>query len=76
MKMPPFFARLLRAITIWRDPGESRVYVSPMQAGVLVTEDTAMTLAEWWACVSVISRTVASLPWGVFERTPQGRAVT
>lgn len=73
MKMPPFFARLLRAITIWRDPGESRVYVSPMQAGVLVTEDTAMTLAEWWACVSVISRTVASLPWGVFERTPQGR---
>ncbi len=54
-------------------PGESRVYIPQHQGGVLVTEDTAMTLPEWWACVSVISRTVATLPWGVFERTPNGR---
>lgn len=55
-------------------PGEARVYVSPRQAGVTVTEDTALTLAEWWACVNVIARTVAALPWHVYERTQSGRA--
>lgn len=73
MKPNSIIQRMLRALTMWRDPGEKRVYLSPNQAGVLVTEDTAMTLAEWWACVSVISRTVAALPWGVFERSSQGR---
>lgn len=54
-------------------PGEARVYVSPRQAGVTVTEDTALTLAEWWACVNVIARTVAALPWHVYERSTAGR---
>lgn len=50
-----------------------RAFIPGMQAGVFVDEDSAMTLAEWWACVSVISRTVAALPWGVFEKTQAGR---
>ena len=54
-------------------PNEQRVFMSQRQAGVLVTEDTAMTLAEWWACVSVISRTVAALPWRVYERSTSGK---
>lgn len=63
----------IRAAVLRLKPGEQRVYVSPRQAGVLVNEDTAMTLPEWWACVAVLSRTIASLPWGVFERTANGR---
>jgi HK97 family phage portal protein len=54
-------------------PGEPRVYMPPRQAGVTVTEDTALTLAEWWACVNVIARTVAALPWHVYERSSAGR---
>lgn len=54
-------------------PGELRIFSSVQQAGVYVTEDTAMTFAAVWACVSVISRTMASLPWHVFERMNQGR---
>jgi len=73
MKTPAFLSRIFSALASLRNPADRRLYVSPRQAGVLVTEDTALTLAEWWACVSVISRTLASLPWGVFERTEQGR---
>lgn len=56
-----------------RRPGEMRVYVSPQQAGVRVTEDTALTFAAVWACISLISRTVAALPWQVYARSPRGR---
>jgi len=54
-------------------PGEERIYLPYRQAGVTVTEDTALTLAEWWACVSVISRTIAALPWHVYQKTGAGR---
>lgn len=67
-------ATIRAAAALWRrQPGEERIYVSTRQAGVTVNEDTAMTLPEWWACVAVLSRTLASLPWGVFQRTPAGR---
>lgn len=54
-------------------PGEARFFISSRQAGVIVNEDTALGLGEWWACVNVVARTVASLPWGVFRRTDAGR---
>lgn len=54
-------------------PGEPRVYVSPRQGGVHVSEDTALTYAAVWACVRVIAETVASLPWHVYRRTDAGR---
>lgn len=63
----------LRALVTRAQPGEERVYVPIRQAGVNVTEDSALTLADWWACVSVMSRTVAALPWHVYERTSEGR---
>lgn len=50
-----------------------RVYLPNSQAGVTVTEDTALTFGAVWACVSVISRTMAALPWRVFERSERGR---
>lgn len=54
-------------------PAEERVYVAHRQAGVMVSEDTALTFAAVWACVSVISRTVAALPWHVYERSGADR---
>lgn len=62
---------LLRGLR--RQPGEQRVYVPNRQAGVTVTEDTALTYSAVWACVRVISESVASLPWQVYRRTKDGR---
>lgn len=55
-------------------PLAERVFVPMRQAGALVTEDTALTLGEWFACVNVIARTVAALPWHVFSRSALGRS--
>lgn len=54
-------------------PQQQRTYLSQSQAGVVVTEDTALTFGAWWAAVSLISRTVAGLPWGVYQKTQAGR---
>ncbi len=54
-------------------PTSQRSYIPLSQAGVVVTEDTALTYSVVWGCVSVISQTVAALPWGVYEKTPSGR---
>lgn len=62
------FERLRNLVVRRRQPGEPRIYVPQRQAGVNVTEDTALTFGAVWACVSVISRTVAALPWHVYER--------
>lgn len=46
------------------------------QAGEMVTVDTALQISAVWACVRVISETIAALPWHVYERVPDrsGRA--
>lgn len=57
-------------------PGASRLYVSRKQAGVIVTPDTALTFSGWFAGVSYLARTLASLPWGVYQKTARGREPT
>ena len=47
------------------------VYDEP--AAVTVTEDTAMQISAVWACVRLLSETVASLPVTVYRKTPEGR---
>ena len=42
-------------------------------AAVSVTEDTAMQVSAVWACVRLLSETVASLPFNVYRKTPNGR---
>ena len=42
-------------------------------AAVSVTEDTAMQVSAVWACVRLLSETVASLPFNVYRKTPDGR---
>lgn len=44
----------------------------PTSSGVAVTPDTAMTLSAVYACVRILSETVASLPLKVYETTPDG----
>ena len=65
--------RIVNAAAGLMRPVTRRTHLRMRQAGVIVNEDTALTLGEWWACVSVISRTVAALPWGVYAKSPQGR---
>ena len=40
---------------------------------VEVNEDSAMQLSAVWACVRLLSETVASLPVNVYRKTPKGR---
>ena len=42
-------------------------------AAVTVTEDTAMQISAVWACVRLLSETVASLPVAVYRKTDTGR---
>ncbi len=42
-------------------------------SGSVVNERTAFNVAVIGTCVSLISRTIATLPVGIFERTPDGR---
>ena len=42
-------------------------------AAVDVTEDSAMQISAVWACVKLLSETVASLPVNVYKKTPNGR---
>lgn len=42
-------------------------------AGVTVTPHSAMQVSAVWACVRLISETIATLPLGVFERGPNGK---
>lgn len=42
-------------------------------AAVTVTEDTAMQVSAVWACVRLLSETVASLPFNVYRKTNDGR---
>ena len=50
-------------------PGPS--YEAP--AAVPVTEESAMQVSTVWACVRLLSETVASLPVYVYRETPDGR---
>jgi len=44
-------------------------------AAVTVTEESAMQVSAVWACIRLISQTVASLPLNVYRITPQGREI-
>jgi HK97 family phage portal protein len=58
-----------RPLTL-KDPG---LYASAVDSGVVVSPQAVMQLDAVWACVRLISETIASLPLGIYERTPQGK---
>lgn len=45
------------------------------ESAATVTEESALQVSAVWACVRLISQTVASLPLVVYKKTPQGREV-
>jgi HK97 family phage portal protein len=47
------------------------VYAEP--SAVAVTEESALQVSGVWACVKLISETIASLPTNVYRKTEQGR---
>lgn len=59
-----------------RYTGSSRVGSSSRTlAGVVVTPDTAVTVAAVWACLRYLSQTVAVLPWHVMRDGKRGAEI-
>jgi HK97 family phage portal protein len=54
------------------DPERRMMFVPPRQAGVIVTEETALTQSAVWACIRVISESLAGMPWNVGHRANDG----
>lgn len=56
------------------DPQGRRSIISLPQraAGVVVNEDTALTQAAVWACIRVISESLAGMPWNVGKMREDG----
>lgn len=48
-------------------------FFSTPAAGIKVCEDTALTYSAVFACVKVISESIACLPWGVFKQNGEIR---
>jgi HK97 family phage portal protein len=79
MKKPGALSRIRAAIDGWvrsftlmdRDLYVDRE--SANDAGVEVTPKAVMQLDAAWACVRLISETIATLPLSMYERTPAGK---
>lgn len=72
-KKPGLFKRFGRAMAAFR--GEVPNMAPPIVdiAGVNVSERSALTLSAAWACVRLISETIATLPLSIYERTSNGK---
>lgn len=65
----------LAPVTVPQDPErERRLLLLPSQrtAGVIVNEDTGLTQSAVWACIRVISESLAGMPWTVGRLTEDG----
>lgn len=51
-----------------RDAGSPLYWGAETDSGETVTQHSAMQLSAFWACVRLISQTIATLPLGVFEK--------
>ena len=67
--------RLLNLPRVARQkPDGSRVFFfGATQSGQYVDQDIALNYAAVWACVRVISETVAQLPWKTYQKTTRGK---
>jgi HK97 family phage portal protein len=58
------------------DPEQSRstgqFWPTQRPAGIRINEDTALTLGSVWACVKIISESLAGVPWLVYRMRPDG----
>lgn len=64
----------IKALLTKDKPGQTGTWFFPQtQSGQYVDEDAALRYSAVWGCVRVISETMATLPWQVFQRTKTGR---
>lgn len=55
-------------------PDTASTYVAGgSQAGIFVDSDVALTYSTVWACVRVVSETIAQLPWKVYQKSARGK---
>src|SRR5262252_2028190 len=58
---------------ILRDPSVTHYFGrGPTASGATVDEWTALNYSAWWAATQIISNAVASLPFELFRRLPEG----
>jgi len=63
-----------KGFTVNRLPGqELHGFEHPSRTGVSVTEDSALHSVAVWACVRILSETLASLPLILYRRLPKGK---
>lgn len=75
-----YFSRMLASVTPLSyptyDPDDPRVWttgpVQMSQAGVNVTQDRALSLSSYWACVKVIAEDLSMLPLIMYRRRSDG----
>lgn len=68
-----FFRQVMGASLSVADPaGWGGAWLGTTHAGVAVSHDTALKQSVVWACVRLLSETIASLPLKVYRRLPGG----
>lgn len=67
--------RILGAARLTPTLGTQSYLFAPRKssAGIVMSEETALTFSAVWSAQKVISETVAMLPWRVYRETPGGR---
>lgn len=78
IKQPGRIATAVRAwlgipLSLADEEGWSAIGGARGPAGVSVTAATAMQVSAVWACVRLISETIATLPLGMYERSSSGK---
>ena len=68
-----FAPRAARVTVPETTPGQTQFIVLPRQTGgIRVTPETALQISAVWACISVISKDIATSTWAVFSEKPNG----
>lgn len=62
------FNRKTRDDSIGRSSAASLSLFGRRSAGVVVTQDNALTYSALWRCVNLVSQSIGALPWQVNER--------
>jgi len=71
MRINHLVRRLLRL-----DPNQVRFWSSPVsKSTTVITHDNALTVSTFWACVRLVSDTIASLPFHVMREQTNGDKV-
>lgn len=55
------------------DNGAIDSIVAGLSSGQTITEQTALTLSTVWACTSLVSETIGTLPLHIYKKTANGR---